>query len=145
MTLKSRRREVKAEIDRQLKLKNKAAAIVVQNEVKRVTPVGTAESTGIEGYVGGRLRDSIDHDSSEAGFVVGTDLNYGGYVHNGTYDFKQEQFVRLDSIQAGREAVAAAESATGEKGMRPRPYLAEGLINAVLQLRRIYGDQEKLR
>lgn len=45
----------------------------------------------------------------------------------------------VEAIQpAAVAAVAAAESATGDKGMRPRPFLVEGLVKSVPTLKRIY-------
>ncbi len=118
---------------------NEAAAIHVEGECKKITPVGTPESTGIPNYRGGRLRSNVTHDSDETGFVVGTNVHYGPYVHNGTYDYRQDEMERLDSLPAAVAAVAAAESATGDKGMKPRPFLVQGLVKSVPTLRRIYG------
>lgn len=64
-------------------------ALLVETETKKRCPVGTPESTGKPGYVGGRLRSSYhttpasDPDNIEA--TVGTDVEYSGYVELGTY------------------------------------------------------------
>lgn len=130
--MRSNRSEVMEELRRILRRKNKAAAIAVQNEAKRLAPVGTPESTGIEGYRGGRLRDSITHDSDEDGLVVGTNLYYAPYVHNGTYDHKIAAF-----DQATGQPIGGGE---GDKGMKPRPFLVDGLMNSAEELRRIYSS-----
>ncbi len=139
MAIKSNVGAAMAEIDRQLRVRNEAAAIVAEGEAKKITPVGTPESTGIPNYRGGRLRSNVTHDSDETGFVVGVNVFYGKFVHNGTYDFRQDEMERLDSLPAAVAAVAAAEGATGDKGMRPRPFLVEGIVNASGEMRRIYG------
>ena len=50
-------------------------------------PVGSPESTGIAGYVGGRLRNSIAHavDESEPAAYIGTNVEYAPYVEYGNY------------------------------------------------------------
>ena len=48
-------------------------------------PVGTPESTGVEGYgPGGTLRNSITHASKDGIAYIGTNIYYGGYVELGT-------------------------------------------------------------
>lgn len=52
----------------------------------RLVPVGTAESTGIEGYVGGALKESLTYivDAAERTVTVGSNLFYALYVELGT-------------------------------------------------------------
>ena len=54
---------------------------------KEDCPVGSPESTGISGYVGGRLRNSIAHavDESEPAAYIGTNVEYAPYVEYGNY------------------------------------------------------------
>lgn len=91
---------------------------------KALCPVGTPESTGIPGYVGGRLRNSItyathtEHSSgsspAEAGdyalhgavkkgtVVIGTNVEYGPYVELGTIKMKARPYLRpaiVDHLQ----------------------------------------------
>lgn len=48
-------------------------------------PVGTPESTGVEGYgPGGTLRNSIAHASKDGVAYVGSDIFYASYVELGT-------------------------------------------------------------
>ena len=48
-------------------------------------PVGTPESTGVEGYgPGGTLRNSIAHASKDGVAYVGSDIYYACYVELGT-------------------------------------------------------------
>jgi phage gpG-like protein len=96
--MKSNLGAVDAAISGALKRKNEAAATTVEGNVKRRTPVDT-----------GRLRGSITHDSDESGFVVGTNVTYANFVHNGT------------------------------RYIKPNPFLVDGLLNSISDLRRIYG------
>lgn len=62
---------------------------------KQLAPVGTPESTGIPGYRGGTLRNSITHeqenDKTEA---VGTAVKYAPFVELGTYKMKARPYLR---------------------------------------------------
>ena len=51
---------------------------------KKLCPVGTVESTGIKGYRGGTLRDSITHTVSGDVLSVGSNVEYAPYVELGT-------------------------------------------------------------
>ena len=51
---------------------------------KQLCPVGTPESTGIPGYVGGTLRNSITHEQYDKNTeVVGTNVKYAPWVELG--------------------------------------------------------------
>lgn len=56
--------------------------------IAALTPVGTPESTQIEGYVGGRLRNSMTYRVTNIThgrtITVGTNVEYGRYVELGT-------------------------------------------------------------
>lgn len=60
-------------------------------------PVGTPESTGIPGYVGGTLKTSITHlvDKEEKVAYIGTNVEYGIYVETGTKKMEARPFLRL--------------------------------------------------
>ncbi|MBR1751849.1 MAG: hypothetical protein IJ740_13445 [Ruminococcus sp.] len=51
-----------------------------------LTPVGTPESTGIEGYVSSGLRQSITHtvDTKENAVIIGSNKPYAPFVELGT-------------------------------------------------------------
>ena len=51
---------------------------------KKICPVGTVESTGIKGYRGGTLRDSITHAVNGDVLSVGSNVEYAPYVELGT-------------------------------------------------------------
>ena len=53
---------------------------------KELAPVGTPESTGIPGYKGGTLRNSITHEQwDEKTEAIGSTVKYAPYVEFGTY------------------------------------------------------------
>lgn len=54
---------------------------------KENCPVGSPESTGIPGYIGGTLRNSITNQvlEDEQAVIIGTDVQYGKYVELGEH------------------------------------------------------------
>lgn len=60
--------------------------LAAEGYAKRLCPVGTPESTGIPGYQGGTLRNSITHQvaSNEGVVYIGTNIKYAVYVECGT-------------------------------------------------------------
>lgn len=133
---KGNSKQVMAGIRGEMSKRNKAAGIVIANAAKRHTPVGTPESTGIEGYRGGRLRDSVGPKADADGVLVGTNVRYGPYVHNGTYDYKNEEWTEAELAEL--DAIAD-EVGDGKKGMPPRPFLVNGMVESGPALERIYG------
>lgn len=59
-------------------------------------PVGTPESTGIPGYMGGTLRNSITHKVElEASAVhIGTNVEYAPYVEMGTVKMSARPYLK---------------------------------------------------
>lgn len=51
---------------------------------KKLCPVGTVESTGIKGYRGGTLRNSITFRVEDDELSVGSNVEYAPYVELGT-------------------------------------------------------------
>ena len=59
--------------------------VKAEKYAKALCPVGTPESTGIRGYRGGTLRNSITHQVvNENTLEVGTNVEYAPYVELGT-------------------------------------------------------------
>ena len=62
---------------------------------KELAPVGTPESTGIPGYKGGTLRNSITHEQlDEKTEIIASAVKYSPYVEFGTYKMKARPFMR---------------------------------------------------
>ncbi len=78
-----------------------SAGLTCQGVAKRHCPVGTPESTGIPGYHGGRLRQSIQVDNSKfLVSTVGTNVYYGIFVEKGTVKMKARPFLTM-GFEAG--------------------------------------------
>lgn len=69
-------------------------SVATENTAKLNAPVGTPQSTGIRGYIGGTLRDSIDTYEEKLFRRVGTDLYYADWVHEGTSKMEGRPFLR---------------------------------------------------
>lgn len=72
-------------------------AVRVHARAVTLCPVGTPESTGVAGYVGGTLRSSLTWEIvREDGLSakVGTNVEYGPYVELGTRYMRAQPYLR---------------------------------------------------
>lgn len=65
-----------------------------ERNVKAITPVGTPESTGKPGYIGGTLRNSISGEPQGDTAYIGTNVEYAAYVELGTYKMAAQPYLR---------------------------------------------------
>lgn len=75
----------------------------LQTEAQRKAPVGTPESTGIPGYVGGFLKQHIGIDIVDGGITaeVESTADYAAYVEYGTRYMKAKPYLKpaLEEIE----------------------------------------------
>lgn len=73
----------------------KDGALKVQKEAKNLAPVGTEESTGIKGYVGGTLKNSIRRKTykKQQSAIVYTVTEYAPHIEFGTKYMKAQPFL----------------------------------------------------
>lgn len=66
--------------------------MTVQDYAQLLVPTGTADSTGIEGYVGGALKQSLTFalDLAKKAVTIGSNLFYSVYVELGTGIFAEK-------------------------------------------------------
>lgn len=66
--------------------------MTVQDYAQLLVPTGTADSTGIEGYVGGALKQSLTYalDLAKKIVTIGSNLFYSVYVELGTGIFAEK-------------------------------------------------------
>ena len=76
--------EALAELDRAKARALETIGLKAEGYAKRLCPVGTVESTGIKGYRGGTLRNSITHTVDGDVLSVGSNIPYSAYVELGT-------------------------------------------------------------
>lgn len=90
-------REIRAATRRALE----TIGLLAEGYAKRACPVGTPESTGIPGYVGGTLRDSITHEVSGDSAYIGTNVEYAPYVELGTRYMDPRPYLRPAATEHG--------------------------------------------
>lgn len=122
-----------------IKLDNNASAIVsdmarakkialtaigakAEGYAKKLCPVGTAASTGIKGYRGGDLRNSISNQVGSDDVTIGAGVEYAPYVELGTgpYFTPPPSWEKFES-QSG--------SGVGHGYVKPRPFLRPAIEN----------------
>ena len=104
------------ELEKAKKKALKTIGLKSEAYAKKLCPVGTPESTGIQGYRGGTLRNSITHRVSENVMELGSNVEYAAYVELGTGPHftpppEWEQF----TTKRG--------SGVGKAYVKPRPYI----------------------
>lgn len=85
--------DVKAELNRKMTLALSKIGFRAEDHAKALAPVGTPQSTGIKGYVGGRLRASITHLVDDRSVTIGTNVEYGKYQELGTSKMEAQPFL----------------------------------------------------
>lgn len=106
-----------------------------------LVPVGTPESTGIEGYAGGTLKQSITHkvDTAEKAVYIGTNIDYGIYVELGTGIYAEGG--------GGRPTPWVWQDMNGKwhhtRGQEPQPFLRPAINNHKQTYRNIIEDELK--
>lgn len=109
---------------------------------KRLCPVGTVESTGIKGYRGGTLRNSITHTVDGDVLSVGSNIPYAAFVELGTgphfepppdwetFTSKRGSGVGRGYVKPRRYLQPAIEEHAGEYKTIAENELKGGAINA---------------
>lgn len=109
---------------------------------KRLCPVGTVESTGIKGYRGGTLRNSITHTVDSDTVAIGSNVEYAPYVELGTgphfepppdwetFSSKRGSGVGRGYVKPRRYLQPAIEEHAGEYKNIAENELKGGAINA---------------
>lgn len=92
--------------------------------------VGTPESTGIKGYIGGTLRNSIKGDVDGHTAVVGTNVYYAPYVELGTGP-------NYTPPPEWMENNAERGKGIGKGFVHPRPFLRPALADHLNEYKRI--------
>ena len=110
--------------------------IAVEKYAKALCPVGTVESTGKKGYVGGTLRNSITHQTDENSVTIGSNVEYAPFVELGTGPhFK---------APPEWEKVKPYEKKGGGHGyVHPRPYLRPAIEDHLDEFKKIIEDELK--
>lgn len=105
-----------------------------------LVPVGTPESTGIDGYRGGALKENITHivEAENKKVYIGTNIEYGPYVELGTGIYAEE---------GGRPTPWVWQDFNGDwhhtRGQEPQPYLRPAVKDHAQTYRNILEEELK--
>lgn len=119
--------------------KMKAMTIIgikAEKHAKARCPVGTQESTGIKGYRGGTLRDSITNVPSEYDITIGSNVEYAPYVELGTGRY-------FKAPPAWEQFDVPTPSGIGHSYVRPRPYLRPAISDHLNEYKSIIESELK--
>lgn len=119
--------EVIAAKDEAIERALEAIGLQAEGYAKMLCPVGTPESTGIEGYHGGTLRNSITHTTERTNegdsAIIGSNVEYAPYVEFGTGKEAENK--------NGRQTpwIWVDENGKGHKtsGMKPRHFFKNAI------------------
>ena len=108
----------------------------IERYAKARCPVGTEESTGIKGYRGGTLRNSITHYEDESSTTVGSNVFYAPYVELGTGpNYTPPPEWMENNAQQGK--------GTGKGFVHPRPFLRPAIADHLNEYKRIIETKLK--
>ena len=111
----------------------------IHDYAQLLVPTGTADSTGIEGYVGGALKASLTYavDLAQKTVSIGSNLFYSVYVELGTGIFAEKG--------NGRPTPWVWKDFNGKwhftRGMKPRPFLRPAVEEPIDELREIAVEE----
>lgn len=107
----------------------------VQDYAQLLVPTGTADSTGIEGYVGGALKASLTYvvSAAQKTVTIGSNLFYSVYVELGTGIFAEKG--------NGRKTPWVWKDQNGKyhftRGMKPQPFLRPAITGHLDEFKEI--------
>lgn len=119
--------------------KLKALTIIgmkLEKYAKALCPVGTSESTGIKGYRGGTLRNSITYQVQDDEVWVGSNVEYAPYVELGT----GPHFVPPPDWE---EFTAPAGTGIKHAYVHPRPFLRPAIEDHTSEFKEIVENELK--
>lgn len=90
----SNKDEVLKELQDKLAMALETIGLKAEGYAKGYCPVGTPESTGIPGYIGGTLRNSISHTNDGESAYIGTNVEYAPYVELGTRHMHPRHYLK---------------------------------------------------
>lgn len=106
----------------------------VESYAKELCPVGTEESTGIKGYRGGTLRNSITHQVNDERVTIGSAVHYAPYVELGTgKDYSPPPEWITNNAERG--------AGISSRSVKPRPYLRPAVEEHVTEYENIIKNE----
>lgn len=108
----------------------------LEKYAKALCPVGTPESTGIKGYRGGTLRNSITYEVQDDTVTVGSNVEYAPYVELGTGP-------NFTPPPDWEQFESKPGSGIGHSYVHPRPFLRPAVEDHLEEYKYIWEDKLK--
>lgn len=116
--------------------------IKAEKYAKALCPVGTSESTGIKGYRGGTLRNSItfqvEKEGSTVGVAIGTNVEYAPFVELGTLGGFEGLPPEWESFEA-----PPSKGLKQGKGIKAKHFLRDAIQNHVPEYKALIESELK--
>ena len=118
--------------------------LVAEGYAKKLAPVGTPESTGIPGYIGGLLRGSITHALSGKQPAISTYQDNKG-IRRGTYSgtAPEEGDANKKAVYIGTNVEYAPYVCLGTIHMAAQPFLKPAVADHANEYRKIIEKELK--
>ena len=140
VVIKSHRKDIVEALKRQGLAALEEVGLRAEGYAKMKAPVGTPESTGIQGYVSNGLRKSITHRVAGSAVYIGTNIksregaNYALYVEFGTGIYA--------AGGNGRKSPWTWYDKNGKAhfthGMKPHHYLRDAVVDHKEEYRKVF-------
>ena len=137
-------KEVSEDIKAALLRGLETCGLVAEGYAKKLAPVGTPESTGIPGYIGGLLRGSITHALSGKQASKSTYKDNGG-VRSGTYSgtAPEEGDANKKAVYIGTNVEYSSYVELGTIKMDAQPFLKPAVADHANEYRKIIENELK--
>lgn len=116
--------------------------IKAERYAKALCPTGTAKSTGIKGYRGGTLKNSItfnvEWDRTQAGVIIGSNVEYAPFVELGTLGGFEGLPPEWESFD-----VPPSTGTKQGKGMKARHFLRDAIQDHLPEYKSIMENELK--
>ena len=143
-TYKDNSKEVSENIKAALLRGLETCGLVAEGYAKKLAPVGTPESTGIPGYIGGLLRGSITHALSGKQPSISTYQDNAG-KRRGSYSgtAPEEGDSNKSAVYIGTNVEYAPYQELGTIHMKAQPFLKPAVAANANKYRKIIEDELK--
>lgn len=144
VTIQDNSAEVSAEIKSALLRGLETCGLVAEGYAKKLAPVGTPESTGIPGYIGGLLRGSITHALSGKQAAKSTYQDNKG-IRRGTYSgtAPEEGDANKKAVYIGTNVEYSSYVELGTIKMDAKPFLKPAVADHANEYRKIIEKELK--
>ena len=135
-------KEVSEDIKAALLRGLETCGLVAEGYAKKLAPVGTPESTGIPGYIGGLLRGSITHALSGKQAAKSTYQDNKG-IRRGTYSgtAPEEGDANKKAVYIGTNVEYAPYQELGTIHMAAQPFLKPAVADHANEFRKIFEKE----